>query len=462
MLRHASTISENSSVFIKLPSDNVRFVTLKPNNTIHLGKFGSFLADDLFGKHFDETFEIYQPKKIRVLKTREVQYIEEEKKTNQELNDCRGNQLMTQEEIDELRANIKAGGLRAEEAIKQLTNSSKTFEQKTLFAQEKYVTRKGEKYLQRFQVLRPCVEVVANYMIEHDPYKILDLTAECISLMLTLGNVKPGGRYLVVDETGCMFLGSLIDRVAGDCKITLVHPNEQPNSSCLEYWGQDFKEDSLVQKGILKTLNWYQVTNPTETLSEYSVEDIPESELNEMKLRHRKRYETKKATFNRLKNTIDDFESGNYDALFILSIHTPMSVLQHLLPKLGISRPFMVYSTYQQVLVETYHQLSKWDNLFVEKTAQSTENDEKVDQGDVAIDTQKEKVIMLDIHEIRTRPYQVLPERTHPFMTVRGDMGFVLSGIKVLTSDSNLAAGRFPKRKGQKETSSVKKAKLEN
>ncbi|WBW73041.1 tRNA (m1A) methyltransferase non-catalytic subunit Gcd10 [Schizosaccharomyces osmophilus] len=453
MLESSPIIQENSPVFIKLPSENIRFVTLKPNNTISLGKFGSFCTDDLFGKTYDETFEIYEPKKIRVLKTREVQSLEEENKTNKELMDCRSNQLMSQDEIEELRKQIKEGGLRGEEAIRQLTSKSLTFDQKTQYAQAKYVNRKGEKYLQQFRALRPCLETVTEYMLDHDQYKIMELTADCSTYMMTLGNAQPGGRYLVVDETGCLFLGSLLERLGGDCKVTLVHPNEQPNSSCLELWGKEYTEESLVEKGILRTLNWLQVIGPEEALKDMHVDDCTEEELNEMKLRHKKRYESRKASYARLQSSLEDFEKGNFDALFVLSNHTPMSVLNLLLPKIGSSRPVLVYSPYQQVLVDTHHELFKWSNPceVTETNNEDITNDESSEKHELQ-DTQNawvEKLIMLDIHEIRTRPYQVLPERTHPFMSIRGDMGYVLSGLKVLSSVCTVAAGRFPKRQKQ-------------
>ncbi|EPY49551.1 tRNA methyltransferase [Schizosaccharomyces cryophilus OY26] len=459
MLKSSPIIQENSPVFVKLPSENVRFITLKPNNTISLGKFGSFYTNDLYGKTYDETFEIYEPKKIRVLKTREVQTLEEEKKTNQELIDCRGNQLMSQEEIDKLRKQIKEGGLRGEEAIRQLTSKSLTFDQKTQYAQAKYVNRKGEKYLQQFRALRPCLETVTEYMLAHDPYKIMELTADCSTYMMTLGNAQPGGRYLVVDETGCLFLGSLLERLGGDSKVTLIHPNEQPNSSCLELWGKEYTEESLVEKGILRTLNWLQVVGPDEALKDMYMDDCSEEQLSEMKLRHRKRYEGRKASYARLQSTLEDFEKGNFDALFVLSNHTPMSVLNLLLPKVGSSRPVLVYSPYQQVLIDTHHELFKWSHPFemTEIKNEETTKDESAEEQELRIaqDAWIEKLIMLDIHEIRTRPYQVLPERTHPFMSVRGDMGYVLSGLKVLSSVGTVAAGRFPKR--QKQGSANKK-----
>lgn len=78
---------------------------------------------------------------------------------------------------------------------------------------------------------------------------------------------------------------------------------------------------------------------------------------------------------------------------------------------------------------------------------------------------------MLQLHESWLRPYQVLPARTHPHMMCDGTGGFILSGIKVVSTENpspavaaankggprgKQAAGGGKGQKGQKAQGDVK------
>ncbi|EEB07545.1 tRNA methyltransferase [Schizosaccharomyces japonicus yFS275] len=455
MTSEGDVIRENDPVFIRLPSENVRFIHAKPNNTISLGKFGSFLTNSLIGQHYDEYFEIYEPRKIRVVQRFTNEELEDESKNNKELVDSGSNQKLQHEEIEKLKGNLKTGSLKDEKLIEQIAQSSTTFDKKTSFAQAKYLARKGEKYFQKFHALKPCMEVIARYMLERDPTKVLDLTPETIGLMLTLANVRPGGRYLVVDESGCLLLGSLMERVNRKCQVMLIHPNEQPNNSCLELWGSSFTEEALKKNESLRTLNWLHAVDPEEELREFEVADIDPEAFEALKPRHKKRYLHRKAFYAKLKSDMEDYAAGNYDALLYVSNYHPKTTLKYLLPKVGLSCPVIIYSPYQNTLVETSHALVSYTHPVSHSEVQEgTEKPVEVEAFD--------KLLGLDIHEARQLSYQVLPGRTHPLMTQRGDMGYILSAIKVRNFNNILAAGRFPKRSLRaKNSKSAKRTKTE-
>lgn len=91
--------------------------------------------------------------------------------------------------------------------------------------------------------------------------------------------------------------------------------------------------------------------------------------------------------------------------LFIASTYDPPSILSHLIPYVAGSCPIIVYSPYREILVATSHYISSRDT---------------------------HDILAPIISEIRHRKYQTLSNRTHPFMTSRSSMGYVLSTIKVL------------------------------
>lgn len=121
------TIQPSKNFIIRLPSDNYKIVDLKPKSyyacwinlhysSISLGKFGTFLADQLIGKPFGPSWEILSDKNIKLLE-RQVQddegmslyYIKLMRddvfvRDNRDVFDDGAAQLLTAQEIKEVRA----------------------------------------------------------------------------------------------------------------------------------------------------------------------------------------------------------------------------------------------------------------------------------------------------------------------------------------------------------------------
>lgn len=57
--------------------------------------------------------------------------------------------------------------------------------------------------------------------------------------------------------------------------------------------------------------------------------------------------------------------------------------------------------------------------------------------------------LRLELFETWTRPYQVLPLRTHPTMSMNANSGFVLAGIKIRNEPSTAqpVPGKGPRQK---------------
>jgi len=81
-------IQPHNHFIVLLPSENFKVLDLKPNSyvpslsfhvltirSISLGKFGSFLTNELIGKPFGPSWEILPDKKLKLLE-REAQYDE--------------------------------------------------------------------------------------------------------------------------------------------------------------------------------------------------------------------------------------------------------------------------------------------------------------------------------------------------------------------------------------------------
>ena len=96
------------------------------------------------------------------------------------------------------------------------------------------------------------------------------------------------------------------------------------------------------------------------------------------------------------------------NGLVIVSREHPSNILNVLLPYLGSSRPFVVYSLYREPLLELQMELKG-----------------------------KHNTVGLRVTESWLRRHQILPNRTHPDIIMSGGGGYLLSGIVVGSESKN-------------------------
>lgn len=75
-----------------------------------------------------------------------------------------------------------------------------------------------------------------------------------MSQLLNLANIRPGGRYLVVDDTGGLVTAALLDRMACEGKIITFTDSDSPPA-----WGVlDTMNFSAQQLECVKSLSWME------------------------------------------------------------------------------------------------------------------------------------------------------------------------------------------------------------
>ena len=94
---------------------------------------------------------------------------------NRDVIDVADNQKLSMNEIEDLKAKAEHGN----EIIEALIENSETYERKTEFAQEKYLSRKTKKYCTTFSALRPTIATVCEawtvcYLSSYASYCCLD------------------------------------------------------------------------------------------------------------------------------------------------------------------------------------------------------------------------------------------------------------------------------------------------
>lgn len=412
-----STISENDHALLRLPSEGMKIVELRGLGTINLGKFGAFHVLEVLGYPYGQVFECVGDKKVKPIKAMD-QEPEDDDLNREELTQAFSEnnqniinmgskiQKLTSEQIDELKL---AGATSAigQQIIEKIIQGHGGFDKKTIFSQQKYLRRKQQKFLRRFQIEPLGASQLLEYYVSKDIQKVHDLSDETLGLMLNYGNVRPGGKYLVVDDLTGVLIYAMLERMNGQGTIVSVHENEHPNHTSLKYSG--LTEDEI--DAVVKPISWLQLLEPA---SERVIwEDRSEEYLALLKTNKRLQYYRKKKRADQTNSTIDIVTKGNFDGFVCLSTLELPTILPHVLPLIGGSRPIVIYSQYKELVLEAQHFL-----------------------------TEDRRVLAPSIFESRVRHYQTIPGRMHPMMTSIGYGGYVLWGTRVFPKDDITAVGR--------------------
>ncbi|CCE86449.1 Piso0_004939 [Millerozyma farinosa CBS 7064] len=443
-MKNTSIITPNQHALIRLPSEGMKVVELKPDQIINLGKFGSFKVNEILGYSYGQAFEIlddYMVRPIKSLMEDQVQPMENESTQEEEgqftrkdiatiLSESSENnqfiidvgsqiQKLSSDDIDKLKNSGVSSDV-GQQIIDKIIEGHAGFDKKTLFSQQKYLKRKQAKFFRRFSVDYLGGSQLLEYFLEKDNQRVFDMTTESLGLLFSYANVKPGGKYLLIDETGGVILYALMERMNGEGSIVSIHENEHPNHILLR--NSDYTDEMIDR--MVKPINWLQFV---ETNAEkINWKDEPEDVIENMKATRKAQYYRQKKRAQDINHVIDLVSEGNFDAFISVSkLHMP-SVLPYILPKVGGSRPIAIYSEYKERLLETQHFLS-------------------VDR----------RILAPSIYESKVRHYQTIPGRMHPVMSSRGLDGYVLTGTRVYPKQEGITAvgrGISKKRRAQDET----------
>jgi tRNA (adenine58-N1)-methyltransferase non-catalytic subunit len=122
-----------------------------------------------------------------------------------------------------------------QEIIQKQIEQHANYQLKTEYSKDKYKKRKEAKYsalleicpgypsshasLSRFSrtfsTLEPTIFNSCEYWFNKDPAKIRHIRIDTLGQMMSLANVHPGGRYLVVDDAAGMVIATMLERLGG-------------------------------------------------------------------------------------------------------------------------------------------------------------------------------------------------------------------------------------------------------
>lgn len=441
-MKETKVITANQFVLVSLPSGGLKIVETKAGGVVNLGKFGTFKIDGILGHPLGLTFEILEDNMVKPIKSLAMDFevsaeadeddamvgdgditkdalmrlFTPSAENNQNILDIGSKiQKLSNDEISELKRSGASSNI-GQQIIEKIVAGHAGFDKKTVFSQQKYLRRKQQKFLRRFTVEYLGSSQLLKYYIEKDLPRMLDLSEETLGLILNYANVRPGGTYLLSDETGGVVLYALMERMRGQGTIVVVHENEHANNIALRY--SNYSEEE--QARMIKTISWLQFVEPEN--ERILFEQLPLAAVEELKSNKRDQYYRRLQRAFAINDVIDIVQRGNFDAFISVStLHMP-SVLPHVLPTIGGSRPVVVYNQYKENLLELQHSL-----------------------------TNDKRILAPSILETRVRPHQTIPGRMHPVMTMRGFGGYVMWGTRVLPELGITAVGRGVTRKRPRE-----------
>ncbi|KZV90693.1 Gcd10p-domain-containing protein [Exidia glandulosa HHB12029] len=387
------TIQAGHTVLVRMPSGEQKSVKLEQKGQISLGKFGSFKGSLLFGHPYGLTYEILSPTEIRVMPPKRLDDfgdVDATAETNELIVDDTTSQTLTHDEIEKL----KQAGMGTEAIIQAQISQHSAFELKTAFSKDKYKKRKEAKFLKAVTVLEPTLFTVAEHLFNKDHTKMRDLRSDALAHMLTLSNVAPGKRVLVVDDVSGLLVAGILERLGGTGRLLSITDIESPPSySALTF----FNYDQTLVSSCLASLNWAM------TDREFTPFVPPPPEEKDVRTdRQRQRVSKRAQASKEVQDVREDLWSGDFDALLVASVHEPHSIIAHLAPYLRPSAPVVVHSPYPEPLSRA-QALLRADPSWLGPT----------------------------VHAPWMRQHQALPGRTHPMMSMSGTGGYVLSATKV-------------------------------
>lgn len=444
--KNRTHIQADQHALIRLPSEALKIVHLRDDGAILLGKFGTFKVSSILGHPFGTTFEILDDQVAVPIKsmthTEELmenemdeeltkdqltKYFEVSAESNQDIINVGAKiQKLDSKQIDDLKKSGASSEI-GQKIIEQIIAGHEGFDKKTLFSQQKYLRRKQQKFLRRFQVEYVGSSQLLQYYIEKDLQKVLDLSEETLGMLLSHANVRPGGNYLVVDDTAGVVVYAMLERMQGKGLIMLIHENEHANLAALRHL--DYSEE--FQQKMIKTVSWLQFIEPHNEKIDW--QEIPDLELDELKPNKKLQYFRRLKRAAEINEAIETIERGNFDALVAVSTLNIPSFLEYVVPKVGGSRPLVFYSQFKEMLLETQHELAK-----------------------------DKRVLAPLIFETRARIYQTIKGRLHPLMTSRGYGGYVLSGTRVFPATHIQAVGKGTRKKPRIEEKKVSEESKES
>ncbi len=190
--------------------------------------------------------------------------------------------------------------------------------------------------------------IMTNFHTKGNAAAVLSLRLDTLSQMLNLASIRPGGRYLVVENTGGFIVGSLLERMGGEGRIMQINDADSPPPTAV-LDAMNFPKH--IVENVCTSLNWYQADEDFEPAADEAPVPTgapvnPQKEAQKLRRRN-----AQNAALNRVR---EELHRGEWDGLVVATSEiSPPSIITRLTPYLGGSANIVVYSQWLAILTET-------------------------------------------------------------------------------------------------------------
>lgn len=399
---------ENDVVLLEInEGERASFVTLKRGKSVDLGKRRSAPAEAFMGAPFGSMYEARhntgEVERIGCTTETVNEETDEDEAFAAPVADERSNKHVPNKPVGaQTLSDIEIAALKkeftGEEMVEIIAAYSKTFEDKTAFAQEKYKARKMKKHMTRILARFPTPRVVCEQYFYENPHKTSYMRFDSLSMLLNMANIGAYGQTLVLETCGGLVLGAVAHRMGGFGRICNGFIGSSPVAMDVMF-NMNLEPAHLecARHASLSKLIEIRRNGGHEKANESAETDEPSTTE---KKEPRSFMKTKFAT----DEDMSHFSRYGFSSLIVASLSIePKAVIEQLLPLCAPSASFAVWFNASQPLAEAFYFLRS---------------------SGLAVN--------LALVEPFLRSQQVLPGRTHPVMTTdAGSGGWILSGTYI-------------------------------
>lgn len=310
-------------------------------------------------------------------------------------------QLLSTDEIIAL----KESGETGQNIVELLVENSKTFQLKTEYAQEKYLKKKARKYCDFLTIFKPTIRLVTDVLYRQQTIpKTISIRFDTLAQILCRVNLDPGGKYLLYENGSQGLLqASLLNQLHDDGCLIHIFSSTAEQNALKAVKAMNFSESKMKQMLTVSLDEILSTKCELDVEKEKYEDDIPNCSDDKKRKSDEAYTQVKKK--HRSTTSIDGLnflKSNKFDGLIVVCREEPTEFVKTFLPYLSLSRPFVVYSAYKEILVSLYNEFKM-----------------------------RRDVVFLRLTDNFMRYHQVLPNRTHPDVTMDDGGGYLFSGLFV-------------------------------
>lgn len=279
---------------------------------------------------------------------------------------------------------LREQGVSSKEILDTIITSSKSFGQKTEYAQEKYLKRKEKIYGEILVFMKPSISILSDYYFKRDPQKILGLRPDTVSQILSYANIHANGKYLIFENCLGLITAAVLHRLGGHGVALHCHIGSNPQRQalvCMNFTDQVLKAMmNLDLIFLLKPQNSAEKSEMVEitekdNIAEEMSSDEPQTKKQKLdsnngndndkngnqfsnEVNDEAEDETSYVASRKLRyvnnkedneKSLEFFNQTEFDGLIISGKEHPLTLFQRLVPRLAPSSPFVIYCQYPEV-----------------------------------------------------------------------------------------------------------------